>query len=434
MPLKFLDSFLNYEQVVRYRYPEAFSLDRMEQLLERLGNPHRVTPTLHVAGTKGKGSTCAFTAGILQSAGLKVGLYTSPHLVSFRERIQVNGEPISEEALSRLAERIRPFAGRDLTYFEVTTALAFLHFSDSDVEAAVIEVGLGGRLDATNTIEPEVCGIAPVSLDHMEKLGFSIGGIAGEKAGIIKPGVPAVIAPQPPEALNVLRKAAFEKKAPFHQVEEEVQTDSIRPDRMGTSASFKTPEAFYSDLRIPLLGRHQLINAAVALRMSELFFKRRGGLSAQALRRGLSGTFWPGRAQLLEGSPPVLLDGAQNAASAQALKEACLELFPKSRVHLIVGVSLEKDLQGIASVWGPWAKSLTLTRAPVPRAESPERIARAFRAWFPQPRIAASVPEALELARAQAQGEGMIVVTGSLFVVGEALKAMGAEPSACAAR
>ena len=317
--LEYLDSFSNYEQIVRYSYPEAFSLERVERLLERLGRPERRCPTLHVAGTKGKGSTCAFAASILSAAGLRTGLYTSPHLASFRERIRVGGEPIPEEDLAEVVRRIRPFTlrqgeGRDLTYFEVTTACAFLYFAMRGVQAAVVEVGMGGRLDATNLLLPEAAAITPVSFDHTDKLGETLAQIAEEKAGILKPGRPAVIAPQHPESGRVIERTALRVGAPLHWLERETRIEGVELSRRGSRAVLQTPLRAYH-LTIPLLGRHQVTNAAVAVRMVEILSQRRPDLrvTARHIEEGISRTSWPGRCQLLEGSPAVLIDGAQNA-------------------------------------------------------------------------------------------------------------------------
>ena len=331
--MEYLNSFLNYEQVTAYRYPEVFSLDRMERLLDRLGNPHRRYPTLHVAGTKGKGSTCAFAASILRAAGLRVGLYTSPHLITFRERFRINGRPIPEEKLAEVVGRIQPNAAPDLTFFEVTTACAFLYFAQERVDAAVVEVGLGGRLDATNLLMPEVTVITPISLDHMDKLGDTVEAIAREKAGIIKPGVPVVMASQPIEARRVFEETAVGRGAPLHGVEKEVRSDEVILSLEGTRCGIETPVRSYPDLQIPLLGRHQLSNAVAAIRAVELFAQRRGlSLTSRAVQEGLRQTEWPGRCQLIQGNPPILLDGAQNAASARVLKEMVAELFPGRRV------------------------------------------------------------------------------------------------------
>ena len=429
--LEYLDGFLNYEKVTAYRYPEVFSLDRMREFLRALGNPQEQYPILHVAGTKGKGSTCAFAASILRAAGYRVGLYTSPHLISFRERIQVDGRPISEEALADVVTHLRPFADGELTYFEITTGCAFFYFATQKVDVAVVEVGMGGRLDSTNVVEPEVTAITPVSLDHMEKLGNTVEVIAREKAGIIKPHVPVVLGPQRPEAQIVIEKVAASLGAPVHAVDDEVQVDSVRMETTGSRSTFQTPTRVYSNIHIPLVGRHQVTNGLTAVRMVELWTQRRGGIDPLAVNRGLAQTKWPGRCQIVEGTPTILLDGAHNAASAQALRDTAKEIFPNKRAVLVLGTSLEKDLEGMARVLGPWCQKLIVTQAQVPRAESPQRLAAVFRSWHPLPRITASVREALDHAWGTAAPEDLIVVTGSLFVVGEALQLTSGAGGVC---
>lgn len=443
--IEFLDSFLNYEQVTAYQYPGAFSLGRVERLLEALGNPHRKTPVLHVAGTKGKGSTCVFTSSILRALGLKTGLYTSPHLISFQERIQVDGVMISEQDLVAAVERLRPLAGRDLTYFEVVTICAFLHFEKAGVEAAVIEVGMGGRLDATNVVAPEVTAITPISLDHMPKLGGTLGMIAREKAGILKRGVPAVVAPQPTEAARVIEETAARVGSDLHPLEREVRIDAREIAVAGSLATFETPVRRYEEITVPLLGRHQLMNVAVAIRMIELFEIQRGQTPKElkgsdpkkakgvrplleAVREGIAATRWPGRCQVILGDPPILLDGAQNAESARALVETVGDLFPGRKVTLVVGVSKEKDLEGMVRVWGPWADRIFLTEAPVPRAQAAQRLKAVFTHCHSSPMETGPVKGMLGRASKEAGPEGLVVVAGSLFVAAEALRLLGSAP------
>lgn len=420
--LSYFDRFLNYETFISYHYPQAFSLDRMRNFLKRLGDPHRQFTSLHVAGTKGKGSTCIFLASILKRSGRSVGLYTSPHLLSFQERIQVDGQPISESDLAHVVEAIEPHATPDLTYFEVTTACAFLYFAKRKVETAVVEVGLGGRLDATNVLEPRVTGIAPISFDHMEKLGFTLSEIAFEKAGIIKKGIPVVVAPQMPEALQVIEGVARTEGAPLHPISKEVLIEG-RVSLEASRVRIKTPLQDYADLAIPLLGRFQWTNAACAIRMAELYDEK---ISHAAVEEGISQAVWPGRCQWIPGSPSFLLDGAQNAASAQALRETVEELFPEKRPLLILGVSTDKDLKGIARALGTWPKTLIVTKAATPRAQEPEKIAEAFAPWQPEPLMTGSVAEAIDRAGEMAGPEDLVVATGSLFVAAEAWSALAA--------
>lgn len=430
--LEYLESFLNYERLASYPYEGVFELGRVRELLARLGDPHLRYPSLHVAGTKGKGSTCAFAGSILTAAGLRVGLYTSPHLHSFRERIRVGGVPVGEEELAGLVGELRAAlpgmgSGRELTYFEVTTACAFLHFAKAGVDAAVVEVGMGGRLDATNVLAPEVAAITPVSLDHMAQLGGAVGQIAREKAGIIKEGVPVVMAPQAPEAERVIREAARAVRAPLHAVADEVRVEEARMGLSGSWATLRTPVRLYPEMKVPLLGRHQLANCGTAVRMAELFSERQAGwrITPAAIRQGVARAAWPGRCQLVEGSPPVLLDGAQNGESARALVETVETLFHDRRVVLVVGCSAGKDLEGMARVWGPWAGQVIATRSAAPRAEPAERVAAAFRPSHPGVRAVEPVARALEEAGESAGPDGLVVVSGSLFVVAEGLEALG---------
>ena len=431
--LDFLDSFQNYEKSIAYQYPEDFSLDRIKKFLDKLGNPHREYQILHVAGTKGKGSTCVFAASILQRTGARVGLYTSPHLVCFRERIRIDGQPISEEALADIVAKIKAVVFEDLTYFEVTTAAAFLYFSKEKIDVAVVEVGLGGRLDATNVVEPEVTVITPISLDHRKQLGDTLEAIAREKAGILKPKVPVVIAPQTAEVAKMLERVAFSQSAPIHWLEDETQIQEISVSLEGSRISLQTPVQSYPDLFIPLLGRHQLTNAAMAIRMVELFAQRRkrSPFAPRTIQEGLTHTVWPGRCQRVKGTPAILLDGAHNSASVLVLKETVEELFPGRPIILVVGISQDKDIEGMASLLGPWAKQTILTRSLNPRAESPERLAHAFRPWQSHPQIAASVTDALQRAQENAHSDDLVVVTGSLFVVGEPLAALGLASDGC---
>lgn len=376
-----------------------------------------------MAGTKGKGSTCAFAASILKSAGLRTGLYTSPHLLDFRERFRVDGTMISEAEMASIVEKIRPFAGRDLTYFEVTTACAFLHFAEQNVDAAVIEVGMGGRLDATNVVQPQGTVLTPIGLDHLSKLGSRIERIAREKAGILKSGVPAVVSPQPEGAWEVIRETADSLRVPLHRVEKEIRLENLRISPEGTGADLFSPAGSYRGLHIPLPGRHQVDNAAAAIRAAELFFERKGAsLPQRAVLSGILQTEWPGRCQVIAGEPTVVLDGAQSSESARALRSAVEQFFPGRGVILVIGLSTDKDLEGIAGVLGPWAGRIILTQANVPRAEPIERLERLFEAFPARRETDASVDAALRRAcETDLPGE-IVVVTGSLFVVAEALR------------
>jgi len=430
--LQYLNRFVNYERFTAYRYLKAFSLDRVKHLLDRLKSPHQAYPTLHVAGTKGKGSTCAFAASILSALGWKVGLYTSPHLWDLRERIQVGAKAISESELAEVMETIRCEVKEDraFTYFEILTACAFLHFRNVRVDLAVVEVGMGGRLDATNVVSPSATAITPIGLDHMPKLGWTLPAIAREKAGIIKPGVPVVVAPQPNPALKVIEEVARLHRAPFHRMDKEVEVSDLRVTLAGGCATFKTPYGIYRNLTIPLLGEHQIVNAAVAIRLVECFCERIGRPLEESDRNkvalGLASTRWPLRCQLLQSDGRMwMLDGAQSAHSAQALRQTVETILPNRRVWLLLGFSTEKDLSGIMEAWRGWPHRVIATQSSSVRAEPAWKVAQHFAQLTPHTPVAVvdSIRKALELARSESTPDDLIVVAGSLFLAAEAFSA-----------
>jgi len=342
----------------------------MFALMESLGNPQNKYPIIHVAGTKGKGSTSALCAAALQVAGYKVGLYTSPHLEDYVERIQINGVPISHEQLTGLVEEIKPFVAKIemLTTFEITTALAFMAFAKSDVNAAVFEVGLGGRLDATNIVTPKVSVITSLSYDHMAVLGDTLAKIAGEKAGIIKPGVPVVSAPQKDEALEVLlRVATFNKSELFlvgRDVTYEVKSTSLDGQVFILHNSRK---AFI----LPLLGSHQIENAATAyaaLKASGL------DILDEQIRKGFSQVKWRARFEVARRDPPVIFDSAHNQDSFAKLGETMQTYFPDKMVYLIFGASEDKNIFGMFAEMKSKIRKLIVTRADHPRALEVEKI------------------------------------------------------------
>jgi len=373
-------------------------LERIHEALEDLGHPERALPALHVAGTNGKGSTCAFAARALEVSGKKVGLYTSPHLVRFNERIQVNGQPIDDATLgARVLEVLARYRRRDerpfpLTFFELGTLAALRHFAEERVEVAVLETGLGGRLDATNCCRPVVTAITPISFDHMEWLGHTLEAIAGEKAGILKPGVPCVAAEQAPEAMRVIEATAKAVGAPLRVVH------PLEPQ-----------------VALSLRGPHQRQNAAVALACLEVL-----GVSREAALEGLRTARWPGRLEELQiGGRPVLLDGAHNAAGAQALAAALESLYPGRKVHAVFSVLADKDLEGMARALFPRCASLHLCPLPSPRSLAPASYAERARALCPDVRAYPGAREALAGASQLAAAGDMVLVAGSLVLVGE---------------
>ncbi len=318
--LDYLYSFVDYSRERSDRYSaDAFDLARMADLMARLGNPQLAYPTVHVAGTKGKGSVSALIASAMTQAGYKTGLYTSPHLVQFTERVQIDGEQIPAEEVVDITNLLRIHVPHvpDLTTFELITALGFLHFARMAVDCAVIEVGLGGRLDATNVIQPMVTVITSISLDHTQLLGETLAEIAYEKAGILKPGVPLVLSPQPSEARESILARADEIDSPVVEVGKDWRVEGVSQDLAGQSLAITGPgdNGRRLSLRIPLLGQHQLENAAAAYATLDLARGRGLPVDDDAVQRGFAGVIWPGRFQILSQSPDVVVDAAHNAES-----------------------------------------------------------------------------------------------------------------------
>ncbi len=443
--LDYIYGFANWE--TRGRRPVSlnhFDLARVEALLERLGNPHRRFQSVHIAGTKGKGSVAAMLHSVLRAAGYRTGLYTSPHLHTFRERIQVDGQLISEREVSALAERLQPVTAVSpgVTTFEVMTAMAFQHFADRGVEVAVVEVGLGGRLDATNVIVPLTSVITSLSLDHTAILGRTLPEIAREKAGIIKPQVPVVSAPQPPDALAVIRQTCLERHAPLTVVGEDWTWELVQGTPEGQSFVVREvvaapvaagaprpvveiPVAVPANptshhLWIPLLGRHQLVNATVAVATVAVLRERGLTIPEVALERGMREMRWPGRVELLGRRPWVVVDGAHNPASVSALLATVDEHFPHRRFILVFGASYDKDIVGMLRILLPRASRVLFARARHPRAAGPIRLQEMARELGFQGEARTSVTDALKAALDNATEEDLVCVAGSLFVMAEA--------------
>lgn len=423
--LDYLYSFVDYSLKHISELAKAeFNLDRMFALMEELGNPQNKYPIIHVAGTKGKGSVAALCASALQAAGYKAGLYTSPHLWDYVERIQINGEPISHRHLVELVEVIKPAVAKipKLTTFEITTALGLLAFAKNDVDAAVIEVGLGGRLDATNIVMPRVSVITSLSYDHMAVLGNTLAEIAGEKAGIIKEGIPVVSAPQAGEALEVLGRVAKEKGCPFVLVGEDVKFERVASNVDGQSlllSSFHFPPLDQHDrveLTIPLLGAHQIENAAIAyaaLKTSGIL------ISEGAIQRGFAQVKWPARFEVLRREPPVVIDSAHNRDSARRLRETLDEYFPEIPVILIFCALEDKDIPGMLEELKPRLECVVATRADHPRAPSTEWMAEQVqKAGIPVEAVA-PVANALERALELAGNQKLVLAAGSVAFAGE---------------
>jgi dihydrofolate synthase/folylpolyglutamate synthase len=443
--LDYLYGFVNFEHRRMDKYTQEYiNLERPEKFLAKLGKPYDSYPSIHIAGTKGKGSVAAFCASCLRQAGLTVGLYTSPHLQDFRDRIRVLSPSEMDGRISRrqvvnLTERLKPVVDRTpgLTWYEIVTAMAFLHFAESQVEVAVIEVGLGGRLDATNVLKPLVAVITSLSLDHTLLLGNSLVDIAREKGGIIKRGVPVISAPQAKEALEELRLIAKQRQAPLTLIGREWDYDprqepalpGNRPYRWRRQVTVtRSPEAspIKSPIRfeLSLAGRHQQENAVIAVAALNEVWDSFPSLSVESVRKGLTEVDWPGRFQILRshlGGPTILLDCAHNVDSAEKLAQALKDDFEYEKLWLIVGITADKDVEGIIKALLPLTEQAVLTASSHPRAAGPEELENIGAGEGYNVFVKQSVAESLEFAWKAAGPADLICVTGSIFVVADLL-------------
>jgi dihydrofolate synthase/folylpolyglutamate synthase len=425
--LNYLYSYVDFSLQKADTYsPARFKLERMYTLVESLGNPQRCYPIIHVAGTKGKGSVSALCASALKEAGYTVGLYTSPHLDDYAERIQVNGEFITHSDLAEMVEEIKPHVAKvpEITTFEITTAIAFNYFAKRKVNAAVIEVGLGGRLDATNVVTPEVSVITSISYDHTFLLGDTLSEIATEKSGIIKPGIPVVSSPQDEEARIVVEQKCDELNSPLTQVGRDILYEGIAHSTDGQS--FQVWPADHKDaaveLTIPLLGQHQVVNAATAFAALNIYRRRGFTVALNDIQRGFTDTFWPGRFEILQPSPTIILDCAHNRDSALKLRLSLEQYFPGKPVLLIFGASEDKDIQGMFIELMPLVKEIMLVKSFHPRAIEPAILVNIVQPFGRQVTIIDNIPQALEKATQIAGDHMVVVVAGSIFVVAEARK------------
>jgi dihydrofolate synthase / folylpolyglutamate synthase len=433
--LSYLDSFINYERQPRVPYTrEAFDLSEFERFLSRLDDPHRRLKTVVVAGTKGKGSTAAMIASMVQASGLKVGLYTSPHLCSIRERIRVNGEMIDEPLFAALVSDLTVhieaagMAGvrRFRTFFEILTAMALVHFQRLNVDLAVLEVGLGGRLDATNVATPLVSVITSISFDHTEVLGDTIPKIAREKAGIIKPHGLAVVAPQQPDALSVIREVCTVQGARLLDVAQELRWQALACRWDGSVFDLDGKAASYPALEIPLAGSHQLLNAATAIATVEELQARGLPISRAGIRRGLKQVQWEGRLETVSRQPWIVLDGAHNRDSARCVRQALTSCFRYRRLLLVLGISANKNLQGIIEELAPLAALTVATQAMVSRAARAQQVADLAAKWSTHVVVMEETHNALAHAIAETQPDDLLLVTGSLYLVGDAKRLLPA--------
>lgn len=410
---------MTYSETLSYiyalgRFGIKPGLERINRLLEALGNPQDSFTTVHVAGTNGKGSTASFLSSILSAGGYRTGLFTSPHLISFTERIRIDGAEIDEESVVRCAARVIAAAPEQSSFFEIVTAMAALYFAEQGVALAVFEVGMGGRLDATNAFSGILSVITPVSLDHTEYLGSSIELIAREKAGVCKPRRPVVSARQLPEAATVIAEQCSDIGAPLYRCGEEFDAcwEQGRLNYRGVTLSLE-------GMTTGLSGLYQSENAAVALAAAELLSNAGFPVGEEAIRRGVANANWPGRMEMFPGEPRVLLDGAHNPAGAKALAVA-LSGIPRARLLMVTGVMGDKELPGILSPLLPLADEVFAVAPGIERAMPAERLAQFCREAGAHASEASSVEEGIEMARAAAGADDLVLVCGSLFTVGEA--------------
>jgi dihydrofolate synthase/folylpolyglutamate synthase len=429
--LEYLESFINYEKLAAPYDPRKWKLERMHRLLSKVGNPHMNLNSIHIAGTKGKGSTAAMIDSILREAGYKVGLYTSPHLISFRERIRINGEMISEDQVCELVNQLKPYIEDvkkqsddigHLSFFDVYTTLGFLYFVQEKVDFAVLEVGMGGRLDATNVVTPLVSVITQISYDHMISLGYTLDAIAGEKAGIIKDNGYVITSPQEPEAMKVIKDTCAEKNARLFEVGKHINFQKSEDSESRNLFNIDGICGKYHNLYIPLLGDHQLINAATAVGALEILQFHNVIIPTEAVKTGLDKVKWQARVQVIRKSPIIILDVAHNAASAKALKESIVNNFDYDKLILVIGGSIHKDIKGMGQHLCPITDNLILTKVDNPRAIEPEDMKTELAGICNNIITTPNTASALEKAISLADAKDLICITGSVYLAGEIMQ------------
>ena len=417
--LNYLYSFVDYSLTRNLRYsPEKFNLERMRSFMHLLGDPHLDYPVVHVAGTKGKGSICAVIANVLKTSKYKVGLYTSPHLQEFTERIKVDNIDIEKDILISLVEEIKPVINNleSLTTFEITTALAFLFFSRIKVDIAVIEVGLGGRLDATNVVQPMVSLISTISKDHVKILGNTLEKIAKEKAGIIKNNIPVIISFQKPRIKNLFKTIAQENNSSFLDTQKEYSYRSITHSIKGQEFTLSGVDGETITLYLPLLGVHQIQNAITAYSAIQVIRKNGFIITNQNIYEGFATVNWPGRFEILSEKPFLIIDSAHNMDSIQKLVNTIKLIIPNKEIILIFGASEDKDIDRMLHILIPKIDSLIVSQSSHPRALDAEMLLMIAQK---QGKIGVAIPsieDALKHALENWTEKSVIIATGSIFI------------------
>jgi len=420
-----LESLFNVERSREWRY-ERLGLEPIRKLLERLGDPQTRLSAIHVAGSKGKGSTALLCEAVLQAAGERVGTFTSPHLESWTERFRLGGREVDGPRLAAAVERVRPHVealraedpARAPTFFDATTAAALVLFAEERVDRAIVEVGLGGRLDSTNAIAPAVTCITTIELEHTDKLGATLEAIAREKAGIAKPGRPLAIGALPTEAEAMVLERAEDVGAPVARLGRDFRVERREAREGGLALELRDGELRVEAI-LPVLGAHQADNAALALACVKRLGAHSDAALAESAARGFARAELPGRIEVLARAPWIVVDGAHTAASARALARS-IEGLPRRRAHIVLSISAGKDLSAILDALLPLADRLTVTRAEPARSLAPEEIAAAARAATPglAMRVVPNPHLALRAAREAAEPDSLLVATGSVYLAG----------------
>jgi dihydrofolate synthase/folylpolyglutamate synthase len=417
---------MNQQETLEYlygleRFGMVFGLENISRLLQVLGDPHLELPVIHVGGTNGKGSVSAMMAFILQEAGYRVGLYTSPHLVSFTERIQINGCQISRDDVAQLTDLLRTRVDENnippqFTFFDFTTAIALYYFFLHKVDVAILEVGLGGRLDSTNIVQPLVTVITTIDEDHVQILGDRVEDIAREKAGIVKQGAPLISGVNQPEVIAILEEVCRAKGVPLRLMGRDFWGERTAP----CTLNFHGRRWRWEDIQLGVAGLYQIANATVALGTLEALEELGYRIGKGAIYQGLAKVQWPGRLELVHHAPQILLDGAHNPAAARSLKASLQEEFDYRGLSMVMGIMADKEVSAIVAVLAPLADLFIATRPHNPRAMAPQRIAEIARNYCREVKVIDDVGEGVDYARGRAQEDDLIVITGSLFTVGEA--------------
>jgi len=427
--IDYINSYTDYEKIGMPHDPAFYDLRRVDELLSLLGNPHRRAGSIHITGTNGKGSVAVMVASALTACGYRTGLYTSPHFHTWQERVRVDGELISEDELARLVTELEPSLEEvnqratygKLTTFEFLTALAFAYFGQRGVKLQVLEVGLGGKFDATSVITPLVGIITPIDFDHTDVLGNTLAEIAAEKCGIIKPDSIVVTAPQPPEAAEVIEESCRQRRARLINVGKDVTWQSLSFDLDGQRLRVQGRVSY--ELFLPLLGEHQLVNAATAVAALEVLADKGFDISRESVAKGFEQVSWPGRFQILRRRPLLVVDGGHNIGAARSLTQSIRQYLNFERAILVMGTSQDKDVAGLVAELAPLFDQVIVTRSQHPRALAPATLAAEFARQGIKVQLTSDVPSALSQALTLAGEKDLVCVAGSLFLVAEAIEA-----------